>query len=547
MANGTGQGIEKRRITLGFVPLTDCAPLVVAREKGIFERHGLDVELSREGSWATVRDKIAVEALDAGQMLAAMPLAATLGLGGFRTPMVVCMNLNLNGNAVTMSTGLWSELEAQVEGPILGPRATGEALRKAIAARAATRPAEAALRGHLPVLEPQLPAALLAGVGRASIPTMTCASSIVPPPRMVEHMLDGAIDGYCVGAPWGQRAVDLGVARVVMSTYDIWNNHPEKVLGTTRGWAERHPNTLQALVMALLEACRWLDEPGNRTDAARLIATPAYVDAPVELVAATLNGRMLTAPGAPLRILPDFHVFHRYAAAFPWRSHALWTLAQMRRWGQLDASCDLAATADAVYRPDIYRAAASRLGIATPTLDFKTGGTHAGTHILAEGDSAIELGPDLFLRRRHFRAHRRFREIRRARGNPHPEGDRPMKEQDHPYQWRLAPHPAARHGRDGRPLRRRTRGLPGRRLRARCGTRNQESRPRLHRAHRFGAAHHRQGTGPVRQVRRARRRGLQAGFVGRPRATTSCWARKATASTARTSCVRSCSSSRPAR
>jgi ABC-type nitrate/sulfonate/bicarbonate transport system substrate-binding protein len=395
MANGTGQGIEKRRITLGFVPLTDCAPLVVAREKGFFERHGLDVELSREGSWATVRDKIAVEALDAGQMLAAMPLAATLGLGGFRTPMIVSMNLNLNGNAVTMSTGLWSELEAQVQGPIIGPLATGAALRQAIAARAARGLPKLRFAATFPFSSHNY--LLRYWLASAGIdPDNDVRLVIVPPPRMVEHMLDGAIDGYCVGAPWGQRAVDLGVARVVMSTYDIWNNHPEKVLGTTRSWAERHPNTLQALVMALIEACRWLDEPGNRTDAARLISTPAYVEAPVELVAATLNGRMLTAPGAPLRILPDFHVFHRYAAAFPWRSHALWTLAQMCRWGQLDASCDLAATADAVYRPDIYRAAASRLGIAAPILDFKTEGTHAGPHVLAEGGSAIELGPDLF-------------------------------------------------------------------------------------------------------------------------------------------------------
>ena len=148
--------------------------------------------------------------------------------------------------------------------------------------------------------------------------------------------------------------------------------------------------------MALLDACRWLDDPDNRADAARLVATPAYVDAPVELVAATLGGHVLTVPGEPTRTLTDFHVFNRYAAPFPWRSHALWTLLQMRRWGQLDASCDLAATADAVYRPDIYRAAASRLGIAAPAVDFKTEGTHAGTHVLAEAGGDISLGPDLF-------------------------------------------------------------------------------------------------------------------------------------------------------
>ncbi len=387
-------GIEKRKVTLGFVPLTDCAPLVVAREKGFFERHGLDVELSREASWATVRDKVAVEAIDGAQMLAAMPLAATLGLGGFRTPMVVGLSMNLNGNSVTLSTELWSEIEAHATGPLEGAAAIGAALRRAIELRAGRLQPRLRFAVTFPYSSHNY--LLRYWLSSAGIdPDQDVRLVVVPPPRMVEHLLEGAIDGYCVGAPWGQRAVDLGVGRVVLSTHEIWNCHPEKVFGTTRSWAERHPNTHQALVMALIEACRWLDEPANRSTAARLVATPDYVDAPVELVSATLNGQVLVSSGLAPRSFPDFHVFFRYAATFPWRSQALWTLAQMRRWGQLADGVDLEATADAVYRPDIYRAAARRLGIAAPDVDYKTEGTHSTIHTLAEGAQKFALGPDL--------------------------------------------------------------------------------------------------------------------------------------------------------
>lgn len=387
-------GIEKRKVTLGFVPLTDCAPLVVAREKGFFERYGLDVELSREASWSTVRDKVAVEALDGAQMLAAMPLAATLGLGGFRTPMVVGLSMNLNGNSMTLSTGLWTEIEAHATAPLEGAATIGAALHRAIDQRASRLQPRLRFAVTFPYSSHNY--LLRYWLSSSGIdPDRDVRLVVVPPPRMVEHLLDGAIDGYCVGAPWGQRAVDLGVGRVAISTHEIWNCHPEKVFGTTRSWAERHPNTHQALVMALIEAGRWLDEPANRSATARLVAAPAYVDAPAELVSSTLNGQVLIASDHAPRALPDFHVFFRYAATFPWRSHALWTLAQMRRWGQLAEGFDLEATADAVYRPDIYRAAARRLGIAAPDVDYKTEGTHPTAYMLTEGAQKFALGPDL--------------------------------------------------------------------------------------------------------------------------------------------------------
>ena len=171
----------------------------------------------------------------------------------------------------------------------------------------------------------------------------------MPPPHTVAHLSGGVIDGYCVGEPWNQRSVVLGIGRVALSGLDIWKGMPEKVLGTTEAWAEKNPETLKALIKALLEACQWLDEPENRAEAARLLASPRYLNTPAEVIARTLD-------------LPDFHLFHRDHANFPWRSHADWFLKQMVRWGQTALSEAALRTAMAVFRPDLYDAALGHIG-----------------------------------------------------------------------------------------------------------------------------------------------------------------------------------------
>jgi two-component system, oxyanion-binding sensor len=186
---------------------------------------------------------------------------------------------------------------------------------------------------------------------------------VVPPPHTVAHLSGGLIDGYCVGEPWNQRAAVLGIGRIVLTGPDIWKGMPEKVLGTTEAWAEKNPLTLRALIKALLEACQWLDEPANRADAARVLSSPRYLNTPAEVIARTLD-------------LPDFHVFHRSHANFPWRSHADWFLQQMVRWGQCAPSVDIVATANRVYRTDIFRAAAAEIGVACPATDRLPPGAH---------------------------------------------------------------------------------------------------------------------------------------------------------------------------
>jgi len=393
LAATPGGTLEKTEVNLGFIPLTDCAPLVVAKEKGFFERQGLQVRLSREPSWANIRDKVCFGALDGAQMLAGMPLAASLGAEAFRIPMVTGLALNLNGNAITVSNPLYQRM-TETGVPMQAP-ASAAALKKLVDADQAKglEPLRFAMvypsSSHNYLLRYWLSSA---GID----PDRDIRLSVVPPPLMADCLRKGLIDGYCVGEPWNARAVEEGIGRVLISSGEIWNNHPEKVFGVTRAWADAHPNTHQAILTALLQAAQWLDQPGNRPEAVEILAAPGYVDAPASALAAGLLGRFAYGLGEPPKILPDFHVFHRYAANFPWLSHAEWILTQMRRWGQLRGSLDLKLAAASVYRPDIYRRAAAALGLPCPPFSRKSEGLHGEPWLLATSADTFTLGPDRF-------------------------------------------------------------------------------------------------------------------------------------------------------
>lgn len=393
--------LETRSVTLGFIPLLDCAPLVVARDKGFFRRQGLDVLLLRERSWASLRDRVALGMLDGGQMLHAIPLAATAGLGGLKAPMVTACVLNLGGNGITVSAALWEEMRA------IDPRSGESALAasRALAAIVARRRRDEAPPLAFAITFPyashnyELRRWLAAG---GIDPDRDLRLVVVPPQQMLSHLTAGRINGYCVGAPWNSMAAVQGVGRVVAVKSDIWENAPEKVLGVTRLWAERHPNTHRALLRALIEACAWLDEPRHHDEAATLLAQPGIVNAPAALIAALLRGRLFVEFDAAPRLLPDFILFHRYAANFPWRSHSLMTLIEMRRAGQIGADTDLRALAAQVVAADTYRAAAAELGLPAPTIDDKTEGTHEVGWTLRQATQPIAMGPDRLLGGRSF-------------------------------------------------------------------------------------------------------------------------------------------------
>jgi ABC-type nitrate/sulfonate/bicarbonate transport system substrate-binding protein len=398
---GGGEGLEKTRLKLGFIPLTDCAPLAVALEKGLFRKYGLDVELSRQVSWANIRDKVAAGALDGAHMLAAMPIAAGLGLSEVTTPIVAALSLDLNGNAITVSRALYRRMgEADPEAAASRAQAA-RALAKVLAAdRAAGRdPMYFAMvfpfSTHNYLLRYWLAAA---GI----VPDRDLRLTVVPPPYMVEALRSGDIDGYCVGEPWNEQAVTDGVGRSLLTDYDIWNNHPEKVFGVTREWAERHPNTHKALLMALLEAAAWIDRPDHRPEVVEILAREEYVNAAPEVVQMSMKGSFRFGPDEDPVAMPDFNVFHRYTANFPWHSHAVWFITQMYRWGQLDEAVNIRAVAERVYRPDLYREAARELGLPFPTRGYKTEGLHDEPQWLDEAADSLLLGPDCFCDGRVF-------------------------------------------------------------------------------------------------------------------------------------------------
>ena len=356
--------LERTKLKVGFIPIIDCAPVVLADELGAFERLGLEVEICREVSWANVRDKLALGVLDAAHILSPLPLAITLGIDSVSVPLVNVMTLQLNGNALTLSQGLWREMEETAPDLVAGghPPLTARALAAVARKRAAAGAPQLVLASVFPYSAQNYMLRLWLTSGGLD-PDRDVRLTVVPPPHTVAHLSGGVIDGYCVGEPWNQRAAVLGIGRIALTGPDIWKGMPEKVLGTTEAWAEKNPFTLRALIKALLEACQWLDEPSNRAEAARVLARPRYLNTPAEVIARTLD-------------LADFHVFHRNYANFPWRSHADWFLAQMVRWGQCASSIDIEAVSDRVYRTDIFRAAAAEMGIACPATDRLAPGAH---------------------------------------------------------------------------------------------------------------------------------------------------------------------------
>ena len=365
---------ERTRLKLGIVPLIDSAPVVVAKERGFFAEAGLDVEISREASWASIRDKLAVGALDGAQMLATMPLSMTLGLGAIRTDVLAVAGLNLGGNTIVLSAALSKRLD-DVGGPV------PQALKAIIQADLAAGKPPMALAMVYPFSTHHYE--LRYWLAAAGIdPDRHVRLTVVPPPQMVAHLSAGNIAGFCVGEPWGGLAASMELGRVVATSDQVFGGRLEKVLGVTRTFAEANPDTVTAMIKAVVSAAAWCD--ANPAETAEILAQPAYVNVPLDVAR-----RSLQAPVAP--------VFHAFAANFPWRSQAMWFLSQMKRWKQLGDGIDSRRVAEAVYRPDLYRLAALELGLPVPLTDHKTEGGHDAPWLFDKATAPIIMGPDLFL------------------------------------------------------------------------------------------------------------------------------------------------------
>jgi NitT/TauT family transport system ATP-binding protein/nitrate/nitrite transport system substrate-binding protein len=371
--------------------LSDAAPLIIAKELGTFADEGLDVRLSVEPSWANVADKIAYDLVQGAVILPPLVFAVTLGLRGAPAkPLVVPMSISLNGNTITLAHELAE--------PVLNGGGQPNALTTAqrFAALLAERRRRGAEKPRVGVVHAFSTHNLLLRYWLAAggvDPDRDITLTVIPPSQTTEAVGAGRISGFCAGAPWGEAAARAGVGRAVATSHSIWNNAPEKVFAVSRDWAEAYPEALQALLRALLRAARYSDAPENAPCIASLLSRKAYVGVDADTIRASLPG---AAPGAGAAWNADVSTFFANAATFPWRSHALWFLRELARWGYIGAGADRTALAWSIYRPDLYRAAAAAIGVPVPLNDTKIEGRNAVPWTLDARPSAIPMGPDRF-------------------------------------------------------------------------------------------------------------------------------------------------------
>ena len=366
------------KIILGFIPLLDCASLVVAAERGFAAQEAIELALVRETSWANIRDRLIIGHFDAAHMLGPMSVASTLGIGHVRVPIIAPFALGRGGNAITVSLRLWDQMERAGAVPGGHPRVQGAALKRVVEARNSA---------HLepPTLGVVYPFSchnyeLRYWLAAAGIdPSRDVRLVVIPPPFLVDALRAGQIDGFCVGEPWNSVAVGAGAGAIVTPTSAIWPMSPEKVLGCRPEWAQRHPVQLALLLRALYRASQWCEAPENHQNLAQLLAQPRYVGAPTDLLLRGLQNALILRPGLPAARVPGFYVPSADSATFPWGSHALWFYAQMVRWRQIEFSPEYVAAARATYRPDLYRAALGQLATGIPVADVQADRFFDGT------------------------------------------------------------------------------------------------------------------------------------------------------------------------
>ena len=367
--------IEKPQLKFGFIKLTDMAPLAIAKEKGFFEDEGLFVSVEAQSNWKNVLDRVIDGGLDGSHMLAGQPIAAQAGFGR-QAELITPFSMDLNGNGITVSNKVWDMMKPNVpkdgSGKPIHP-ISADALKPVVEAyKKDGKPFKMGMVFPVSTHNYEIRYWLAAaGIN----PGMYSADniqgqigadvllSVTPPPQMPATLEAGTIYGYCVGEPWNQQAVAKGIGVPVTTNYDIWKNNPEKVFVMTKKFVEENPNTAVAVTKALIRAGKWLDEPGNRAEAVKILSKSQYVGAPETVLANSMTGTFEFEKGDK-REMPDFNVFYRYNATYPFYSDAIWFLTQMRRWGQIPDTKPAEwyhNKAKDVYRPDIWKKAAEIL------------------------------------------------------------------------------------------------------------------------------------------------------------------------------------------
>ena len=369
-----GADLEKVDLKFGFIKLTDMAPLAIAKELGFFEDEGLYVTIEAQSNWKNVLDRVIDGQLDGSHMLAGQPIAAAAGFGR-QAALVTPFSMDLNGNGITVSNDVWEKMKPNVPQkggkpvhpikadalkPVINEyKASGKPFKMGMVFPVSTHNYE--LRYWLAAagIHPGMyTASNIQGQVNADV-----LLSVTPPPQMPATLEAGTIYGYCVGEPWNQQAVFKGIGVPVTTNYDVWKNNPEKVFVMTKKFVTENPNTAVAITKALIRAGKWLDDPANRPKAVGILSMPDYVGADSVVIANSMTGTFEFEKGDK-RSMPDFNVFFKYHATYPFYSDGIWFLTQMRRWGQIPETKPAEwyhSTIKEVYMPDIWLKAAKEL------------------------------------------------------------------------------------------------------------------------------------------------------------------------------------------
>lgn len=346
---------EITEVKIGFIPLTDCAPVVVAAEMGFDKKYGIKITPSKEASWAAIRDKTVNGELHASHVLYGLIYGVQMGIGGQQKDMSILMTLNHNGQGITLSNQLKDK----------GVK-DGKSLKRVMENEnrdftfAQTFPTGT----HAMWLNYWLAAN---GIN----PVKDVKNIVVPPPQMVANMRIGNMDGYCVGEPWNARAIYDKLGYTVATTQDIWTDHPEKVIGTTADFVAKNPNTARAIIMAILDASKYIDATANRAKVAELISTKSYVNAPKDVILGRFLGEYDNGIGKKWKD-PNYMKFYNDGAVpFPYLSDGMWFMTQHKRWGMLKSDPDYLAVAKKVNQIELYKQAASQVGASIPKSEMR--------------------------------------------------------------------------------------------------------------------------------------------------------------------------------
>ena len=384
-------------IRIAFLGLTDAAVLVAAREKGFAESEGIALELLRDTSWATLRDRLVYGQVQAAHMLAPLAVAVTLGLSQQPCALAAPYKLNVNGNLLVMAPEFAVALEPDTSVRLHDPLAMAHDFAAAIGLHH-RKPIIGVVHrfsSHALILRYVLASA---GID----PDRDVVLRVLPPSLMVEAMRAREIDGFTAGEPWGSCAIEAGLAEAVAVGERLWQRGVEKVLTFRADWMEANAETVDALLRAMAKATAWCDDPANREELASLLSGAAYVGQPAALIERALAGCIVARQGETAVNLPNFLMFGREATAFPWQSQALWIYSQLLRWRMIEPDDAAPARAAAVFRPDIYRRALASSDAPMPGASMKVEGALIDPLPIGAPRGAITLGPDRFFDGRMF-------------------------------------------------------------------------------------------------------------------------------------------------